>query len=179
VAAGPIEVSPGLAAVEIPAAVLNEICAHARAAYPDQECCGLVTGDDRERYRRVWPCRNQQNRYHRSDPVGYPHDARTAFLIDPEDARCVEEEARTDGERVTVVYHSHLDCGAYFSEHDQHCADREQFRFPDADHLVVSVIGHRDASGRVKEHRVGEIALFRRSSASDRFEGAPVRPAPP
>jgi len=66
------------------------------------------------------------------------------------------------GERVTAVYHSHVDCGVYLSEHDLDYA--EPGVFPDADHIVISVrtetVGGRQEGGFVgagifRRERVG------------------------
>ena len=59
------------------------------------------------------------------------------------------------GERVTCVYHSHVEAGAYFSEMDQDFAGQPLFPFPDADHLVVSVVGAK----------IVDQAIFRRAAA--------------
>ncbi len=174
-----IEADPEREPVPIPAGVLNEICVHAREAYPDQECCGLVTGDEGERYRRAWPCRNEQDRYHRSDPLAHPRDARTAFSMHPNDYLEIEKRAAERGERVTAVYHSHLDCGAWFSEHDQAFAEQDRFPFPEADHVVVSVVGDRSDDGQVRAHRIAEANVFRRDPESGRFVGARAKPTPP
>ncbi len=174
-----IEADPDAEPVAIPAAALNEICAHAREAYPDQECCGLVTGLGAERYGRVWRCRNAQDLQRERDPEAHPRDARTAFWINPQEVLEIQKRASDRGERVTAVYHSHLDCGAWFSEHDQQWAEQERFPFPDADHVVVAVVGDRDADGRVRARRVSEVNVFWRDPQTGRFVGARARPTPP
>jgi proteasome lid subunit RPN8/RPN11 len=60
-----IEVDATLAAVEVPARILNEIASHAREALPE-ECCGLVSGSEAARYRRVHRCRNDMTRMHQN-----------------------------------------------------------------------------------------------------------------
>jgi proteasome lid subunit RPN8/RPN11 len=80
-----------------------------------------------------------------------------------------EDEAAARAELVTVVYHSHVECGAYFSELDQEFALQELFPFPQADHLVVAVIG-----GKVVEQ-----ALFTRDRDGDGFTGRAVLHGPP
>ncbi len=62
---------------------------------------------------------------------------------------------------MTVVYHSHVDCGAYFSAMDQEFASRPLYPFPEADHLVVAIAG-----GSIKEQGV-----FRLNRESGRFIG--------
>lgn len=151
-----IEVDRALQPVVLPAAVLNEVFAHAREAAPE-ECCGLITGDEQERHRSVVRCRNDMTLQHRRDPASYPRDGREAFYMNEQDYLRAEDEAEGRGEQVTCVYHSHVGCGAWFSDLDQEFAEQSLFPFPDADHLVVSVVG-----GKVVEQ-----ALFRRERVSD------------
>jgi adenylyltransferase/sulfurtransferase len=160
-----IEVDLELPPVLVPATVLNEVFAHAREADPE-ECCGLVTGDDAHPWRQVVRCRNDMTRHHQRDPEAYPRDGRQGFYMNEQDYLRVEDEAQARGERVTCVYHSHVDAGAYFSEMDQDFASEALFPFPDADHLVVSVVG-----GKVVDQ-----ALFRRHDG--RFAGRAVLPEP-
>jgi proteasome lid subunit RPN8/RPN11 len=154
-----IELDAALDPVVLPALVLNEVFAHAREAEPE-ECCGLVTGDDLQTYRHVVRCRNDLTRHHQRDPASYPRDGREGFHMNEQDYLDASEQALARGERVTCIYHSHVGCGAWFSELDQEYAGQPAFPFPDADHLVVSVIG-----GKVVEQ-----VLFRREppSAGDR-----------
>ena len=58
------------------------------------------------------------NALHRLDPLTYPRTGRTYFDIDPlRFARAVQAGA-SSGRPVKVLYHSHLDVGAYFSDTD-------------------------------------------------------------
>ncbi len=132
--------SPGLPPVPIAAALLNEICAHALEADPE-ECCGLVTGDGERRFLRVHRCRNEMTALHRREPGLWPRDGREAFHMNELDYLKVQDEATARGEHVTAVYHSHVGPGAYFSETDQEFAADPAFPFPDADHIVVAVFG--------------------------------------
>lgn len=163
-----IEVDPDLAPAVIPNAVLNEILAHAREADPE-ECCGLITGDSVERHQHVVRCRNDMTLWHQRDPHAYPRDGTQGFYMNEQDYLRADEEASACGQQVTCVYHSHVECGAYFSEMDQDFASQELFPFPDADHLVVAVIG-----GKVTEQ-----ALFRRDPEAGGFIGRPVLPEQP
>lgn len=73
----------------------------------------------------------------------------------------IQQQAEEERVQVTGVYHSHVGAGAYFSELDQAFALQALFPFPEADHLVISVV----------EDRVRELAVFRRDAASGGFEG--------
>jgi proteasome lid subunit RPN8/RPN11 len=149
-----IEVDPELAPVALPTEVLNEVFAHARESDPE-ECCGLITGPDAGRYRQVVRCRNDLTLWHQRDPGSYPRDGRQGFYMNEQDYLRAEDEAAARSELILCVYHSHVECGAYFSELDQEFAEQPLFPFPDADHLVVAVIG-----GKVVDQ-----AIFRRESA--------------
>lgn len=118
---------------------LRQIYEHAVQEYPD-ECCGIITGDDTRQ--SVHRCRNIQNRMHAEDPDHYPRDARTAYLIDRREFDRIVSSAKERGEGILVLYHSHTDHDAYFSQEDK--AAQTVFGDPeyaDVLHLVVSVMG--------------------------------------
>ena len=133
------------------AAELEAIQRHARADYPSEACGVLLvrsgaSGDMVER--RLLPCRNIQNELHAKDPARFPRTARTAYYIAHGD---LLEIGRREGEgfEVTVIYHSHVDAGAYFSETDRRNALVDGSpAYPQATYVVVSV-----ADGRVAETR--------------------------
>ena len=119
---------------------LAQIRAQAEAEYPG-ECCGVLLERGAERV--VLRCRNIQNALHARDPIRHPRDARTAYYIDPQDLLTI---GRREGEgyRVTVIYHSHIDTGAYFSETDKRNALMgDEPTYPEARYLVVSVVSGR------------------------------------
>ena len=117
---------------------LAEIYAHARREYP-KECCGIVFGPkDGLEADTVKPCQNIQDELHAEDPVAHPRDARTAYNLAPTDIFALERSLRSD-RPAKLVYHSHIDVSAYFSETDQAAA-----RFGDepaypVQYLVVDV----------------------------------------
>jgi proteasome lid subunit RPN8/RPN11 len=162
-----VDVQEGLPEVAIPGDVLHELLAHAREACPE-ECCGLIVGDASRRFRRVVRCRNEMSQRNAEDPVTFPLDNRSGFYMSPEDYRQAQEQAEAAGERVTAVYHSHVDTGAYLSADDLEYAESELFPFPEADQLVVSV--HDD-----REHpRVVAVAIFQREEVGKPFVGRRV-----
>jgi proteasome lid subunit RPN8/RPN11 len=122
--------------------------AQAEAEYP-AECCGvLLTREGSEPQRLLVPCRNVQNELHAKDPQRHPRDARTAYFIDPKDLLAI---GRREGEgyKVDVIYHSHIDAGAYFSATDKQNALMDGVPFyPAATYVVVSVMG-----GKVSDQR--------------------------
>jgi len=127
---------------------LAAIRSQAEAEYP-RECCGVVlVRDEAVPARRLLRCRNVQDKLHAQDPAAYPRDARTAYSIAPEDLLAIGR-AEQDGYRVGVIYHSHIDCGAYFSETDRRNALLgDQPAYPEATYVVTAVAG-----GRVEEVR--------------------------
>jgi proteasome lid subunit RPN8/RPN11 len=110
------------------------------AEYPS-ESCGVILVRGPER--RVIACRNIQDQLHRRDPERHPRDARTAYYIDPTDLLKI---GRLEGEgfSVAVIYHSHVDAGAYFSETDRRQAlVAGEPAYPEAAYVVTSVMGGR------------------------------------
>ena len=132
----------------VTAAELLAIQEHARADYPS-ECCGVIlvrTRGDAER--RLLACRNIQNELHAKDPGRFPRTARTAYYIAHENLLEIGRR-ESDGFEVHVIYHSHVDAGAYFSETDRRNAMVDGTpAYPAATYVVVGV-----TQGRVVESR--------------------------
>ena len=144
----------------IASAVFAAVQAHAQEAEPE-ECCGLITGTPRDRYRIAVRCRNELTRLHRLDPDRFPRDGRRGFHMNEGDYARATARAAARGEDITAVYHSHVDCGAYFSKLDQDFAGRPSFPFPEADHLVIAVAGGKCL----------DCGLFQLDRVSGRFAG--------
>jgi proteasome lid subunit RPN8/RPN11 len=163
-----VEVDETVPEAEIAARVLNELSAHAREAQPE-ECCGLIFGDDRERFRRVVRCSNVMNKLHEKDPVRYPRDGRNAYFMSPEDYQQPLQDAKQAGERLTAVYHSHVDMEAYLSEMDvdyaEQYAEDEDFPFANAAQIVIAVF----------EKKVRSLAVFERDEPGRGFTGRRIR----
>ena len=120
------------------AAEQEAIHAQAVEEYPF-ESCGVILSRGGER--RLLRCRNAQNELHARDPVRYPRDARTAYYIDPKDLLRIGDLER-QGFAVAVIYHSHVDAGAYFSDTDRRQAVMGgEPAYPDAVYVVTSVVG--------------------------------------
>ena len=139
--------------LSIARSVLERVFEEARAAYGrDEESCGLLTGPaaDALHVDAIVPMTNRANKLHALDPETYPRTGRMYFDIDPlRFAREVQAGAAA-GRPVKVLYHSHLDVGAYFSETDAAAATGggEAPTYPLA-YLVTSVV-----AGEVREHRL-------------------------
>lgn len=124
-------------------AALDAVDADARRGLEaDEECCGLVAGlaSDPLRADRVIAFENRANKLHAVDPETFTRTGREYFDMHPmKFARAVEEGAK-GGVPIKVLYHSHLDCGAYFSETDAAAATGNSVvpLYPLA-YLVVSI----------------------------------------
>ena len=97
----------------------NKIVEQAELEYPG-ECCGIVTGriDRRSGERKLWPCRNLIDQYHREDPQEFPRSSRNGFLIDPSQLLQLQKHLRNSEESILFFYHSHIDTDAYLSQED-------------------------------------------------------------
>lgn len=113
------------------------ISKQAVAEYPS-ECCGIVTGNASAQ--RIHPCRNRQDELHAKDPEQHPRTSREAYDIDRNEMERIFGDAVAQGEQVICFYHSHIDCGAYFSQMDKEVLTVfGEPEFPGAVHVVVSV----------------------------------------
>jgi proteasome lid subunit RPN8/RPN11 len=113
------------------------ISKHAVEEYP-AECCGIVTGSASSQ--RVHACRNQQDELHARDPERHPRTSREAYDIDRHEMERILADAAAQGEQVIAFYHSHIDCGAHFSQMDKDVLTVfGEPELPGAIHVVVSV----------------------------------------
>jgi len=113
------------------------ISKQAVAEYPS-ECCGIVTGNASAQ--RVHPCRNRQDELHAKDPETHPRTSREAYDIDRNEMERIFADAAAKGEQVVCFYHSHIDCGAYFSQMDKEVLTVfGEPELPEAVHVVISV----------------------------------------
>jgi len=121
-------------------AELETIQHQAVEEYPE-ESCGVILARGAER--RLLRCRNVQNELHARDPERNPRTARTAYHIDPQDLLRIGR-LESEGFGVAVIYHSHVDAGAYFSETDRRQAlIGDEPAYPGATYLVTAVITGR------------------------------------
>jgi [CysO sulfur-carrier protein]-S-L-cysteine hydrolase len=118
--------------LELPAALRDDIVAHARAEAP-KEACGLVAGKD-ARATRVIRCTNAH-----PAPV-------TRYTIDPREQLRAFRDMEANGEELVAIYHSHPATQAYPSP-----TDRAEAHYPDAFYVLVSL---RDSTAEVRAFRV-------------------------
>ena len=103
---------------------------------------------------------NLANKYHAVDPEAYPRKGNMYFLLDARKFQRAIEEGAKCGRPVKVLWHSHLDVGAYFSETDAAAANMGgDAPANDLAYLVTSV-----RKGVVDDHKLfvwdGEARAF-------------------
>ncbi|MFN8499804.1 MAG: M67 family metallopeptidase [Anaerolineae bacterium] len=134
----------------LPDEVRDAIYAHAHDDYPN-ECCGGVwrVGDGDGAAWEVARYTNVQDELHGRDPERYPRRARTAYTIAAKELLAINRRVEEPGQRLAILYHSHPDHDAYFSEEDVYfAAPLGEPGYPGTAYLVVSVRG-----GEVRGHR--------------------------
>jgi proteasome lid subunit RPN8/RPN11 len=114
--------------------VIQEIYRLAIEQYP-RECCGLILKQG------IHPCPNIQDQLHQADPINYSRNATTAFAFSASDSLFLSRNIDTENP-VKIIYHSHPDVGAYFSDTDKANALYEGQPIYPVDHLVIDVQSH-------------------------------------
>jgi proteasome lid subunit RPN8/RPN11 len=141
---------------EIPASALTEIYAHAREGYPEEVCGFILQGG------QVRRCENHQNKLHARDPETFPRTAAMAYTLGFADLRFMEDSFKTE-RPVRMIYHSHVEVGAYFSAEDERAATWEGELIHPVDYLVVDVKSdgvHGAKLFRFKEGQFLEVANY-------------------
>jgi proteasome lid subunit RPN8/RPN11 len=122
----------------VSARVLDEIYAHARREHPN-ECCGIIYGaKDTADADRPVAYANVQNQRHAEDPARYPRDARTAYNFDTRDLLTMQKSLRGD-QPAKIIYHSHVEVGAYFSAEDKAAALCDDVPWFPVEYIVIDV----------------------------------------
>jgi [CysO sulfur-carrier protein]-S-L-cysteine hydrolase len=134
-----------------------------RDAYArDEEACGYLVGPlgDGALVTHAVELENLANKYHSVDPEGHPRTGREYFKINGLKFEKAIESARQAEQAVKVFFHSHLDCGAYFSEEDAASMTMGGTGAPTYDlaYLVTAV-----DMGKVSAHR---LFIWNRSARS-------------
>jgi proteasome lid subunit RPN8/RPN11 len=148
--------------------LMSELEAHALSTYPS-ECCGFVSGPASEPALLDASQRedNEADKYHRLDPETFPRTSRTYFKINELRAAKAFDAGDKSGRPIKVIYHSHCDAGAYFSQEDAATfASDAQLMWPCA-FIVVSVQQGQIAERKLWVHVPGTND-FRESSLTVR-----------
>jgi proteasome lid subunit RPN8/RPN11 len=129
-----------VAAIAIPAEVRAQIFAHARAAYP-AECCGYLVGPrDGAAVDAAIACRNAQ--LDGTHPTVPERGAESGFVIAGGELFAFARTLDTD-RPARVIYHSHTNGRAHFSEVDREVAAGPAGPAYPVQHLVVGVTADR------------------------------------
>ncbi len=110
-----------LGGLRIRSNVLRQVEEAALAGYArDEEACGYLRGPaaDPLLCDEHIAMENLANKLHRMDPEQYFRTGRTYFEFNGEKFRRAVQASELEGYPVKVLYHSHLDAGAYFSPTD-------------------------------------------------------------
>ena len=111
-------------------------------ADPGREVCGFLVRRGGEL--QVVPVTNVADRYHAADPQAFPRTSRDSYLMDAREQLRVHKELDAWGGEIVAVWHSHVECGAYFSEKDRADAVVDGVQaVPGAEYLVLAVHGGR------------------------------------
>lgn len=123
---------------ELPSVLVHEIFLHSRECYPE-EACGLLLGPPGGPPTRIERCTNVQTR-RKLDGLS-ELDARHGYWIDERELLRALRRAEEEGSSLLVIYHSHVDTEAYFSETDRDAALGPDGRplWPGVAQLVLSV----------------------------------------
>jgi adenylyltransferase/sulfurtransferase len=106
--------------------------------YP-KECCGIVFGPRGQAIAdKARNCTNIQDELHAEDPVLHTRDSRTAYNLGASDLFALQKSLRGDTP-AKIVYHSHVDVGAYFSDTDQAAARMGDEPAYPVEYLVIDV----------------------------------------
>jgi proteasome lid subunit RPN8/RPN11 len=131
----------------LPAEVVARIVALCEAE-PEREVCGFVVRSGGAL--RVEPIPNVADRYHAADPARFPRTSRDSYLMDPKAQLRLHRELEASAGEIAVVWHSHVETGAYFSEKDRADAVIDGApAVPGAEYLVLGVRGGRVAEVRL------------------------------
>ena len=86
----------------------------------DEEACGYITGPahDTALCDTAVELENLANKYHQIDPEGHPRTGREYFKINSLKFEKALAAGQASNAPIKVFFHSHLDCGAYFSDED-------------------------------------------------------------
>jgi proteasome lid subunit RPN8/RPN11 len=129
--------------LSLPAALIEEMIAHAREDAPN-ECCGIIAGED-GRATKLYRAKNAE-----ASPYRYS--------VDPQDLFRIHRECEQNGWDFLVIYHSHVASEAYPSATDVRLAF-----WPEAYYVLVSlekpeapvVRAFRIVEGAVEEETLG------------------------
>lgn len=144
-------------------AAIGGITEHAESAYPS-ECCGIVAvlrckGREVEKVYRLRNILDSPNRISAQDYAG---SSRKRYFAEPGQLLRVLREIEAHGGQLRIIYHSHVDADARFSEDDRTAALLDgRPAYPGVVYLVVSVRNRRADELRAFQWNGAEFAEVR------------------
>lgn len=159
--------------LRIARSALSRVEQAGRDAYGrDEEACGYLQGpaSDPLLCDVAVELENLANKYHQVDPEAHPRTGREYFKVNSRKFERAIEEGNASERPVKVFFHSHLDCGAYFSAEDAASMTLGGSGGPTYDlaYLVTAV-----DQGKVTAHK-----LFVWDGGTGRFIEAPFSEVP-
>ena len=127
--------------INIPDALLRKCYEHGGETYPD-EACGVLSGsiDQEGDLTGFHPIENTLEKLHAEDPERYPRTPREGYVLDAGAYMKLEKQLSGEGKKIKVIYHTHVDVGAYFSQEDKTQATwGDEPLFPGILYLVCGV----------------------------------------
>ncbi len=136
--------------------VLAALDAHALETYPS-ECCGFASGpaSDVKMVNAAVREVNEADKYHKLDPITFPRTSTTYFKINELRAAKAFDQGEKDGQPIKVIYHSHCDAGAYFSQEDAATFASDNLLMWPCAFIVVSVIKGQVVDTKLHVHVPG------------------------
>jgi proteasome lid subunit RPN8/RPN11 len=110
---------------------------------------------------------NEADKYHKLDPERFPRTSRMYFKINELRAARAFDDGAKRGEPIKVIYHSHCDAGAYFSQEDAATFASENTLMWPCAFIVVSVMDGKLSDTKLWVHVPGSNE-FRESKLSVR-----------
>ena len=137
-------------------AVLEGMHAHALETYPS-ECCGFASGPAAEARAVNAAVRevNEADKFHKLDPITFPRTSTTYFKINELRAAKAFDQGEKIGQPIKVIYHSHCDAGAYFSQEDAATFASDNLLMWPCAFIVVSVIKGQVVDTKLHVHVPG------------------------
>ncbi len=111
--------------VRIPEAMQASMLEHARKDFP-YEACGIISGDNAGEPVKFYPARNE-------------YRSSTCYNVLPEDLLHIFEDLEEQGHYLWGIFHSHPYSEAYPS-----ATDLEQAYYPEAYHLILSLLDYQN-----------------------------------
>ncbi len=136
--------------LNIPQTLLRQCFERGAQGYPE-EVCGVLCGPESDplSVTTIHALANIQTQLHAEDPQRYPRTAREGYVLDPKEHMLLERKLGREGQAIRVIYHTHVDVGAYFSQEDMRRALWDgQPLFPGVGYLVCG-IKNRQPDGAV------------------------------